>query len=149
MAYAIYQKDPGYNWVFNNLLIGNLKDIEQRKDYTYEVKHEAKRGFFARYLFFVNKNTPEDAIILMPSEEVIDAVPAEQKLEFLKYKPHVMYFVYPRKAVYANLEDDKKYMDKITHVAIVNGQGYENVPYQIPNKQQYTVVPINPNPTKW
>lgn len=148
IGYGLYQKDPGYNWAFDKLLVGNLKDIEQRKDYTYEVKHEAKRGFFARYLFFINKNTPEDAVILFPTKEVIEAVPEEQKLGDMRYKGHIMYFIYPRIAIYADEENYEKNKDKITHVAIVNSQGYEYVPYTVSSKQQYTVVPIKPNVTQ-
>jgi hypothetical protein len=36
------------------------------------------------------------------------------------------------------------YADSITHVAIVNGRGYERLNYPVATKEDFTVLPSNP-----
>ncbi|WP_297089128.1 hypothetical protein [uncultured Draconibacterium sp.] len=144
-------KVKGYQWLWNNFIVSNWKAMEKYPDYTFEQRQQMKMGYFAAYLQYINKNTPDSAIILMPSPQVVDEVDQQdkkRKIGWLRSKKHTTYMIYPRKAVYADLEQDSVYMDKITHVAIIGGKQYEKLPYRVKNQPKFTVLPINPNNIK-
>ena len=142
-------KNNGYKWMWNTLLKKNLETIEKYKELTVAQRHESKQGFYAKYLNFINENTPEDAIILIPSDSVINSVDSKYKLKTLVDRRKTTYFIYPRRAVYEkSMEYDSIYLDKITHVAIVNYYGYESLNYGVSNKQQFSVMPVNLNNEK-
>lgn len=135
-------KFAGYKWMHEKLIVGNYELMHKYPDHTFEQRQQLKLGFFAKYLQFINKNTPDTAIVLMPSGAVVSKIDKKRKLDWLGSKRHVGYFIYPRKAVYESNSNDSIYMDKVTHVAIVDGKGYENLPYRVKNKSAYTVLPI-------
>ncbi len=142
-------ENNGYNWMWNTLLNKNLEMIKKNKNLSIAQKHESKQGFFFKYLNFINANTPEDAIILMPPDSIINSVDSKFKLETLKNRCKTTYFIYPRKAVYEkNMEYDSLYLDKVTHVAIVNYYGYERLNYDIKHKHQFSIMPITLNNQK-
>lgn len=135
---------PGYDWVWNKMIKGNLKMIKNNPGLTTQQKHEAKQGFVARYYDMINKNSPEDAIILFPSDEAIMS-DKKMKLKLLKDRRKTTYFIYPRRAVYEkDKEFDAEFMDKVTHIAIVNFEGYENLPYDVPQnkRQKFSIIPV-------
>ena len=93
-------------------------------------------GFTYTYYNFVKNNTPADAIILFPTqaqmlEKVIDRVS----------KAEITYFLYPRQVVFAD-ETNNPLFEQVTHIAIVNGYGYEYVDYEIENKEDFAILAI-------
>jgi len=102
--FILYQNIGGYKWLWDGLVIGNLKIRWDKPNITQEEKWEIKCGFDFRYANYLKVNTPEDAIILMPPREVL--VPKGKKSDFntkgswgVKNKAWVTYFVYQRKLV--------------------------------------------------
>ena len=79
----------------------------------------------------------------MPSDSVVQSIDARLKLKYLTSKAYVTYFLYPRKPVYYKYSEDSAFIQSVTHVAIVNGSGYENLNFQVKNHQKFTVLPIN------
>jgi len=144
----LYQKIPGYKWLWDSLVISNQKMIKKYPDLSLEQKFEIKCGFDYKYLHFVKNNSPEDAIILMPSKE--DIFPRGQKSDFntkgsggIRNKAWATYFLYPRKLVYEVEKDENPLYKKINYVAIVNYLGYEKLNYEVNKKQKYNILPIN------
>ena len=141
---TVLSASDSYQWAWERLLIKNLKDIRSSGKLTIDQKNEIRHGFFYRYLNFINKNTPENAIILMPPDSVINAVDPNYRLGTLKDRRKTTYFIYPRKAVYnKSMEYDSAYLNRITHVAIVNYHGYDHLDYQIDDKQPFSVLPVS------
>lgn len=139
---SLYNNNQGYKWVYENLLITNLKMIKEHPEYTLKNKYEARLGSYAKYVNHIVENTPDSAIILMPPDSIIDSIDKKLNMNWLGSKRHTSYFLYPRKPIYFQNSFDSVYMDKITHVAIVNGYGYEHLKYGVKNKTKYTVAPL-------
>lgn len=141
-------KSKGYKWEWNTLLKSNKEFMAKNKDLTIDKRNESKLGFFYKYVNFIKTNTPDSAIILIPDDAIIDGVDEKFRLKTLKDRRKTSYFLYPRRTVYRkDTLLDGAFLDKITHVAIVNNQGYEELPYKVTSKQQFTVLPINPPKT--
>jgi hypothetical protein len=142
---ACYKNVMGYTWMYDSLLKGNYELISKHKNLTVDERKEMKMGFTFAFLKFVRDNTPEDAIILFPGRDVF--FPEGQKSNFNgepTTKLWCLNTLYPRKIVYVN-EVDNIYSDRITHVAIVDGWGYDRLNYEVPQKIQYAVFPLNQN----
>ncbi len=136
-------QNSGYKWMHETLIGANLKTMKKYKDLTFEQKQEAKMGFNGKYLNFVKNNTPDTAIILMPPDSII--FPSKGKSGFNKYiknKVWCSYLVYPRKIVYEREKHTSSLYNSITHVAIINGWGYNKLGYKINNKSKFSVMPI-------
>jgi hypothetical protein len=133
----------GYKWTFENLLRYNLILLDEAKRLTEEQKREYTLGFSWKYLNFINENTPEDAIILMPPDTVF--CPANTKSEFsplIKIKAWASYFVYPRKLVYERERHTSPLYKWADYIAIVSYCGYSKVPYYVEKKVKNTVLPL-------
>ncbi|MDR0769362.1 MAG: hypothetical protein LBE71_05615, partial [Dysgonamonadaceae bacterium] len=50
--------------------------------------------------------------------------------------------LYPRKLVTPSEMETNRYAKDITHVAIVNGRGYERLDYQVENPVTHGVLPV-------
>jgi hypothetical protein len=144
--FILYQ-NGGYKWVWDSLVMGNLKIIWDNPDLTQEKKWEIKCGFDYRYANYLKVNTPEDAVILMPPSEVL--FPEGKKSDFntkgswgVKNKAWATYFVYPRKLVYDKEKEINPYHEKINFIAIANFWGYEKLEYSVSKKQKYLVLPV-------
>ena len=144
----LYKSIGGYKWLWDSLVIGNFKTIKKYPDLTISQKYEIKCGFDYKYLDYIKKNTPEDAIILMPSREEI--YPKGEKSDFndkgawgVKNKAWATYFLYPRKLVYEQEKDTNPFYEQINYVAIVNYRGYDKLNYKIYKKQKYQILHIN------
>lgn len=148
VVFVLYKTVGGYKWLWDTLVIGNIKMIRKYPDLTIEKKWEVKCGFDYTYLNFIKKNTPEDAIILMPSDSAL--YPEGQKSDFntrnsagVKNKAWSTYFLYPRKVVYEREKESNPLYTKVNYVAIANYKGYEKLSYKIDKKQKYYVLPIS------
>ena len=145
VIFTAYSMMPSYKWVWDTLLISNLDLASENRNLSIEEKHEIRQGFTFRYLNFVNNNTPDSAIILLPHDSLLRNSPSEVDLSDFLDREKVAYFTYPRKFIYNPPRGtDSQYSDRVTHVAIINYHGYENLPYSTPARQQFTILPINP-----
>jgi hypothetical protein len=146
IVFAAYSMMPSYKWVWDTLLISNLNVANENQELSIEEKHEIRQGFTFRYLNFVNENTPDSAVILMPHDSLLRNAELEVDLSEFLNRNKVAYFTYPRKIIYdPDRGTDSLYKDKATHVAILNYHGYDNLPYTTGNRQQFAVLPINPS----
>jgi hypothetical protein len=92
-------------------------------------------------LKYLRENTPENAVILLPPHSAIDT---SEEMKFLNSAEWVEYFIFPRLCVG---EDDKEkskaLYEKVTHVAIVNGWGYDKLHYSPEKRTSEIVLPID------
>jgi hypothetical protein len=142
---ACYKNVAAYSWAYDTLLKGNYELLSKHKNLTIDEKKEMKMGFSFAYLKFVRDNTPEDAVILFPGFDAF--FPEGQKSNFTGEPYNKLWCLntlYPRKIVYVQ-ETDNPDANKITHVAIVNGWGYDKLNYEVQQKTQYAVFPLNQN----
>ena len=133
---SCFKKIPSYTWVYDQLLKGNMKLIHQYKNLSLDHRYEMKLGYTYAYLRFLKSRTPENA--------------KDRKSDFTgepNNKLWVSRFLYPRKIVY-DTEKENKYAGQITHVAIVNGWGYDKLSYEVPEQVENTVLPVKLNDNK-
>jgi hypothetical protein len=136
-------KQQSYHWAYNSLLKGNMATIRKYPNATLDERAEMKLGFDYTYLQFLKKETPEDAVILYPDGK--DFFPEGEESPFkqdVSNKMWALRFLYPRKLVLPSEMETNCYAKDITHVAIVNGRGYERVEYKIANPFTHGVLPI-------
>lgn len=150
----------GYKWVNHTFIKMNRQNLQIMDTFDIDERYGAKLGANFNYLRIIRDNTPEDAIIIMPDQSLSvpppDAPPNSPKFTDVYVKPASMYFLYPRTLIYdeqdrplmedgtANPRADPDYEEKrkkATHVAIMYGQGYEKLDYQVKQRQYYGVVP--------
>ncbi|MDR1344002.1 MAG: hypothetical protein LBJ39_01490 [Tannerellaceae bacterium] len=132
----------GYNWVCNSMLKGNMELIKANRGATLEQRTEFKLGFDYQYLLFIRNATPEDAVILYPSAQ--DFFPEGIESRFkqdVSNRIWALRFLYPRRLVLAR--EMERYAGRITHVAIVNGRGYERLGYEAEEMVEFGIFPLN------
>lgn len=138
------KQNDGYKWVLDTLVSANLKTMKENKHLTEQQKLEAKMGYTARYFNEINKKTPEDAVIIFPPDSLFAVTKYGAKLDrYMRRKEWSSYFVYPRKLIYH--EEKEKYPElykKATHVAIINGWGFQLLPYQVQSRNAFDVLPL-------
>lgn len=148
LFFSLKKYNPGYAFVFDNLVRKSDSIMKKYPNLTYDEKMEAKVGFNFWFLNTIKKNTPEDAVIIMPPDSVF--YPKGKKLGFTDFMGSIgytSYFVYPRKLVYEGRPATIALYQKATHVAIVNFWGYDKLSYPVERKEQYAVMPIKNKPT--
>ena len=142
--YLIIEKNRGYHWTAHTLLLENLENMKKYKELTSDERLKAKLGFTGSYFEYINKHTPENAIIIMPPDSVYQTGKDPKMLDnYIKTSGWANYFVYPRKLVYE--EDKEKYIsvyDSAQFVAIIDSWGYDKLEYRVGTKTQYSVLPI-------
>ena len=114
---------PGYNWAYN-MLQKNLETIRHYSRTTTDNRFEMKLGLSHVYLRYVKESTPENAVILLPGKEAF----------------------YPRRVIIPSELGKTPWSEKITHVAIVNGRGYEYLDYEVEQKAPHAVLPMHLKP---
>lgn len=138
-----FSKQPAYHWVYFDLLKSNMEIIKKYPKLTFDEKMLMKLGASYKYLLFLKRETPENAIILYPSPQDF----REKDSPFTQNIDNKIYatrFLYPRKLILESELKSSKYADKITHVAIVNGKGIDKLPYLVNPKVQHGVLPVKP-----
>jgi hypothetical protein len=142
LLYKGISMDKGYQWVWESLLKGNWEHIQVHRKASIEERNQMKLGFDYAYLNYIKKNTPEDAIIMFPLRTHITEQSGKQKLSSsINSKSWVTHFLYPRTALYKDEKDTNPLYDKVTHIAIVAGHGYEDLDYEVKEKDAFTVLP--------
>jgi hypothetical protein len=144
-VYAFLNLQVGYNWAYYSLLKGNLAIIKENPSLTLDQKNEMKLGTDYAYLRFLKHATPEDAVILYPAHG--DFFPEGVESPFkqnISNKTWGLRFLYPRKLVLPSEMETNRYAGSITHVAIVNGRGYERLSYPVEGGLEHGILPVNP-----
>jgi hypothetical protein len=148
----MYIGTPGYYFAIKEVAIGNKQRIDQietrRLNFNLpELRLEDKLLFRIEdywYIQFMNTHTPDTAVILLPPLSAIDTTAEFNSLNDPEY---MEYFLYPRLCVSEDQKDTKKDLyTRATHVAIVNGWGYDKLKYQPKEKPSEAVLPIQEPP---
>jgi hypothetical protein len=152
---AIRKYTRGYYWVSHDVAAGSLKQINeinekvesgQMKPLTYQDKMGYKVGLYP-LIKYVNENTPPNAVILLPEGDSL--LSNTGKWNFV-YDPDWMeYFLYPRLCLARGREKEYPMLaNKITHVLIVGGKGYDLLKYDVPveQRQPEAILPIDHPP---
>ncbi len=140
--FVVFKVQPGYKWVYNTMN-NNYRAIKRNPNVTDQEKMRAKLGISYSYLEYIAEVTPKDAVILYPDKTAL--FPKDKKTEFrhdMYNKLWALRFLYPRKVVMTNEFNQSSYADKITHIAIVNGVGYELLDYNPPQRPTHAVFPL-------
>ncbi len=135
-------KNDGYNWAWDTLIKSNLKIIKENKTLSIQNRVISKMGDVANYMYNIKNNTNDTATILFPDKK--NCIRSKNKIsgEFHN-KTYVSYFLYPRTIIYAHeLLEYKNIAKSIDYVAIIEGCGYEFLPYETQQKTDYTFMPI-------
>jgi len=132
-----YSKRNEIEWL-KDMLKSNYEIIKKYPNATVDERLGIKLGFNYAYLKYVRDNTPEDAVILFPTRDIILKQPT-QFTEADLSQQWIYSFIYPRKV----LIEGTGATDKVTHIAIMNGWGYDKLPYQVENKHENAIYPIN------
>ena len=139
---------PGYNYAIKDVAIGNKQRIDQietrRINFNLpELRMEDKFLFRIEdywYIQFMTNHTPDSAVILLPPLHAIDTTPEFNSLNDPEY---MEYFLYPRLCVSEDQKNMKKELyARVTHVAIVNGWGYDKLKYKPQEMPSETVLPV-------
>lgn len=137
---------PGYNWAYN-MLRGNLEAVQHYARTTTDQRFEMKLGLSHVYLRYLKECTPPDAVILLPSKEAFFPEGQERIFSGEPYnKLWATRFLYPRRVIIPSELGETPWSEKITHVAIVNGVGYEYLDYEVPEKAPHAILPIHKKP---
>ena len=134
-------KQPAYHWVYSSLLKENMATIKKHPELTFEEKMKMKLGVDYDYLLFIKQATPENAVILYPSQEAFLKKGSPFKRE-IGNKLYATRFLYPRLLILESELEESRYADRITHVAIVNGEGKDRLPYQVDPEIQHAGLPV-------
>jgi hypothetical protein len=145
---ALYATIPGYNFAVKDVAIHNkelMDHIETRRlnanlpELTLQQKRLFKIGSYW-YIDYMRESTPSNAVILLPPKSVIADT---SEFNLVNNSEWMEYFLFPRLCI---SEDEKatkpELYSKITHVAIVNGWGYDKLKYQPSSKPSEAVLSI-------
>ena len=140
--------NPGYDWLINSYLKGNLQMAKENSHLTMEERMSAKMGTDFSFLLYLRDNTLSDAVILYPTKADFTHDFMGQKSPFagqIVDKLSAVRWLYPRRVVMHEEMGKSSWTKKVTHVAIVNGQGREYLSYPVDTTYNIGVLPINPN----
>lgn len=145
----LYVMVPGYNYAIKDVAISNKQKIDQietrRLNFNLpELRMEDKFLFRIEdywYIQFICEHTPDTAVILLPPAALIDTTPGMSQISDPEW---MEYFLYPRLCVSEDQKNANKELYKmVTHVAIVNGWGYNKLKYVPKEHPSETILPIN------
>lgn len=145
----LYMAVPGYKWAITEMAARNNELIDRIEKRTLnnnlpELTMDDKRFFRIGcywYLKYLRENTPQNAVILLPPNSVVDT---SQEMKMMSHSEWVEYFIFPRLCVGEDeKETQKELYSKVTHVAVINGWGYEKLRYQPAKREMEIVLPID------
>ena len=141
----------------------------QSEKTTKEGKQEKQRKTFAVYAVWLAKNVLFMGLALLLVKYTLTKQPAyrwvyssllkenmatikkhpeltfEEKMKMKREIGNKLYatrFLYPRLLILESELEESRYADRITHVAIVNGEGKDRLPYQVDPEIQHAVLPV-------
>ena len=149
LVYYLVGNVKGYTWLKERFIEQNLEKLDKYSELTEDQKYQAYFRFNHQFLTFIRDNTADSSIIYMPPDSIIR--PDSEQNEFYTKKRSnsvwnkvwATYFIYPRKLVYHREKDEIPNFDRYTHVACVNGWGYEYLEYDVPKNRRakYQILP--------
>lgn len=131
---------PTYEWICFTMLPENMAIVRAYPNLNYDGRMTIKLGANYTYLKNTREHTPEDAVILWPSSSAFTKEKSPFTAE-VSNKIYALRFLYPRKLVIPFDFGKSHYAKEITHVAIVNGEGFEYVPYEV-EKFENGILPV-------
>jgi hypothetical protein len=149
LTYYLIGNVKGYKWLQERFIEGNLNKLEKYADLTDDQKYQAYFRFNHQFLTYIRDNTADTAIIFMPPDSVLDvenkksAFYTKKRSNSVQHKTWSTYYIYPRRLVYFREKDEIPSFDQYTHVACVDGWGYEYLDYNVPKQQRarYQILP--------
>ncbi len=94
-----------------NFLWADITVMENFPRLTYGQKMQAKYGLYYDFMEFVKKNTPDDAVILIPPSMVPFMASGNSYLS--------NYFLYPRRLINGQLNKPPQYLNRYNYVLVV------------------------------
>jgi len=145
IALIAYKNVPGYTWVKDELIKENLKIVKKHPRLSVDEKLGAKIGYDFHVLKMIKDATPENAVILFPSQDTCYSVRKREGGQNLSgggihVKFWCQYYLYPRKVVYDKTPDPDH--SKANYLAIIGGNGYDKLKYPVKEKVDYTVYEL-------
>jgi hypothetical protein len=141
----------GYYWAVHGVAesgLENVRDIESKatRPLTRNDKFAMRVGLWP-LIDYINKNTPENAVIYLPKGD--SAISNNGKWNYVYSAEWMEYFIYPRLCITMGAEKANPELAKrVTHVVIVEGKGYDKLKYDVPESQRVAegVFPIDSPP---
>ena len=149
-TYYLVGNVKGYKWLQERFIEGNLNKLERFADLTTDQKYQAYFRFNHQFLNYIKENTPDSAIIYMPPDSIIMPEDGTQtdfytkkKSNSVLHKVWATYFIYPRRLVYDRERGEVPGFDRYTHVACIDGWGYDYLEYPVPQNRRakYQLLP--------
>lgn len=132
----------GYTFMWDTLVNQNYTMVKENSHIPYMDRNEQRHGASYKYLADIKKQTPEDALILMPADSSLNKVDPQYGFNELKNRTKTTFFLYPRKPLYRTDTFDKAMLSKATYVAIFAGDGYADVSNPPADRNPFTVIKI-------
>jgi len=134
---------PFYHYISSDLP-NDMRFIFLHLNNSAEEKYKLRFGATFLLLNNIVKQTPQDAIIIMPPDSVLLNSKSMIKLhkEIIE-KSWASYFVYPRRLVYEKEKNTNPLYENANYVVILNGWGLDKIHYTLENKILTGVIPIN------
>ncbi|MFN8308857.1 MAG: hypothetical protein U0T73_02740 [Chitinophagales bacterium] len=145
---VLYVTIPGYNWAITEMAVRNKQLIDRIETRRLnagmpELTMENKRLFKIEdywYIQYLRERTPMNAVILLPPKAAIDSTP---EFNLLNDPEWVEYFLFPRLCISEDWKNRAPELyKKVTHVAIVNGWGYDHLKYEPQSRPSEAVLSI-------
>lgn len=126
-----------YRWIYDDLLKGNMETIRKYPNLSTDERYILKMGFPISFMNHIKANTPDSAVILFPDSDVFANTKDPKQdlsgmLGWCSSKYAYYRLLYPRKVVFESEKEQSPFFEKITHVAIVNGWGYDYLKTSVP-----------------
>lgn len=146
----LYVAVPGYNWAITEMAIRNKQLIDRIETRRLnagmeELTLENKRLFKIEdywYIQYLREHTPMNAVILLPPKIAVDSTP---EFNLINDPEYMEYFLFPRLCVSEDWKTSHADLyAKATHVAVVNGWGYQKLKYTPAQQPSEAVFSIEP-----
>ncbi len=139
VIFLLYSNIPGYNWLWNGLIKGNLETIRTYPNLTRDIKFEYKEKPDAGFINFIKNNTSDSASIVFPPRDLL--VNNKRKFKRLHNKAWITYTLYPREIHYFNELSDTSNLKRFDFIAVFEYWGYDKVIYPADRTNEYYLLP--------
>lgn len=131
-----------YKWVYNDVLVKNLKFARKNSSLTFDQRMMMKLGADYEFMMYIKANTPDDAVILYPSPEAFrkEGSPFRQEIYNTTFASR---FLYPRRLVQDCDLAGSPLAGSLTHVVVVNGVAPAAIPMPVEGLPPHAVFALN------
>ncbi|MDE6491315.1 MAG: glycosyltransferase family 2 protein, partial [Muribaculaceae bacterium] len=138
----LFNSYRSYQWVYNDVLVKNLKFARKNSGLTFDQKMMMKLGVDYEFMMYIKANTPDDAVILYPSPEAFrrDGSPFRQEIYNTTFASR---FLYPRRLVQDGDMAGSVLADSLTHVVVVNGIAPSAIPLPVVELPPHAVFALD------